>query len=131
MHLTTPYWLYIIPAFILLGLVWKRAQIFKPLRLVTLTLATFILTQPTIQKKQDSLDLWVLLDRSESTEGLIAQNFQEWDKLLRQNQTRKDTLRYIDYAAEVVEQIPNSETAKYTGNKKLTRTALALSLIHI
>ena len=126
MHLTTPYWLYIIPAFILLGLVWKRAQIFKPLRLVTLTLATFILTQPTIQKKQDSLDLWVLLDRSESTEGLIAQNFQEWDKLLRQNQTRKDTLRYIDYAAEVVEQIPNSETAKYTGNKKLTRTALAL-----
>ncbi len=126
MIFTNPHWLYIIPALLLLGLVWKRAQIFKPIRLITIILASLILAQPTIQKQQDSLDLWVLLDRSESTEGLIAQNFQEWNKLLKQNQTRKDTLRYIDYAAEVVEQIPNSETANYTGNKKLTRTALAL-----
>ncbi|MGJ8655047.1 MAG: VWA domain-containing protein [Akkermansiaceae bacterium] len=126
MHFLNPHWLYIIPALLLLGLVWKRAQIFKPLRLIAVALTSLILAQPTIQKKQDTLDLWVLLDRSESTEGLIAQNFQEWDKLLKQNQSRKDTLRYIDYAAEVVEQIPNSETANYTGNKKLTRTALAL-----
>ncbi len=126
MHLINPQWLYIIPAFLLLGLVWKRIQIFKSLRLSAIILTALILAQPTIQKKQDSLDLWVLLDRSQSTEGLISQNFQEWDKLLKQNQSSKDNLRYIDYAAEVVEQIPNSETAVYTGNKNLTRTALAM-----
>ncbi|MFT5904935.1 MAG: hypothetical protein ACI9E1_000524 [Cryomorphaceae bacterium] len=126
MHFINPHWLYIIPAILLLGLVWKRVQILKPLRFITIILTALILAQPTIQQKQDSLDLWVLLDRSDSTEGLISQNLQEWDKLLKQKQSRKDNLRYIDYAAEVVEQIPNSETAIYTGNKKLTRTALAL-----
>ena len=126
MHFINPYWLYIIPAFLLLGLVWKRAQFFKPLRIIAMLLTALILAQPTFQKQQDSLDLWVLLDRSDSTEDLISQNFQEWDKLLKEGQSRNDTLRYIDYAAEVVEQIPNSETANYTGNKKLTRSALAL-----
>lgn len=126
MQFLTPYWLYLIPAVLLLGLVWKRIQIFKPLRLIAIILTTLILAQPSIQKKQDSLDLWVLLDRSESTEGLISQNFQEWDKLLKQNQSRKDQLRYMDYAADVVEQVPNSETSIYTGNKNLTRTALAI-----
>ncbi len=126
MHFIHPHWLYIIPAFLLIGVVWKRAQFFKPLRIIAALLLVLILAQPTFQKQQDSLDLWVLLDRSESTEGLITQNFQEWDKLLKEGQSRNDTLRYIDYAAEVVEQIPNSETANYTGNRKLTRTALAL-----
>ena len=126
MHFIAPQWFYIIPAFLLLGLVWKRAQIFKPLRIIAILLASLILVQPTFQKQQDSLDLWVLLDRSESTEGLIGRNIQEWDKLLKEGQSRDDQLRYIDYAAEVVEQIPNTETANYTGNKKLTRSALAL-----
>ena len=126
MHFISPYWLYIIPALLLLGLVWKRAQLFKPLRIASILLSTLILAQPTFKTQQDSLDLWVLLDRSESTEGLISQNFQEWDKLLKEGQSRNDQLRYIDYAAEVVEQIPNSETASYTGNRKLTRSALAL-----
>lgn len=126
MHFITPHWLYIIPAFILLGLVWKQAQLFKPLRITALAITALILAQPTIQKKQNSLDLWVLLDRSESTEGLISQNLQEWNKLLRQNQSSNDKLHYLDFAAEVVEQIPNSETATYSGNKTLTRTSLAL-----
>jgi len=126
MHIENPYWLYIIPAIFLIGLVWKRASLFKPLRVSCLVLVAIILAQPRIQQKQDSLDLWVLLDRSDSTEGLIAKSFQEWDKLLKQEQTRNDSFHYIDYAAEVVEQIPNSETATYTGNTKLTRTALAL-----
>ena len=117
MHFIAPQWFYIIPAFLLLGLVWKRAQIFKPLRIIAILLASLILVQPTFQKQQDSLDLWVLLDRSESTEGLIGRNIQEWDKLLKEGQSRDDQLRYIDYAAEVVEQIPNTETANYTGNK--------------
>ena len=126
MQFLTPHWLYLIPAILLLGLVWKRIQIFKPLRVLTVVVIALIMAQPTIQKQQDSLDLWVLLDRSESTEGLVAQKLPEWDKLLREKQSRKDTLRYMDYAAEVVEQIENSETAVYTGNRKLTRTALAL-----
>lgn len=129
MQFLSPHWLYLIPAILLLGFVWRRLglfQPFRPIRALMLVMFGLIMAQPTIQKEQDSLELWVLLDRSDSTEGLIAQKLPEWDKLIKENQGRKDSLRYIDYAAEVVEQIENSETAVYTGNRKLTRTALAI-----
>lgn len=129
MQFISPQWLYLIPAILLLGLVWRRLELYQPLhllRILMIVLVGLIMAQPTVQKTQDSLELWVLLDRSDSTEGLISQKLPEWDKLLKEKQNRKDSLRYIDYAAEVVEQIENSETAVYTGNRKLTRTALAL-----
>ncbi len=129
MQFLSPHWLYLIPAILLLGFVWKVLGLFHPfrlLRVVMVVLFGLIMAQHTAQKVQDSLELWVLLDRSDSTEGLIAQKLPEWDKLLKENQGRKDSLRYIDYAAEVVEQIENTETAIYTGNRKLTRTPLAI-----
>ena len=126
MHFLAPYWFYLIPAVLLLGMVWKRIRLFQPLRILAVVLIATILAQPTIHKQQDSLELWVLLDRSDSTEGLVAKNLPEWKKLLREKQNRKDSLRFVDYAAEVVEQIEHSETAIYTGNRKLTRTALAI-----
>ena len=130
MHFITPQWLYLFPAVILLGLVWKRLRIWNFFRLAAVALLTLILAQPTFQTNQNALDLWVLLDRSDSTEDLVDKNIDEWKKLLIDSKpSRKDEIRYIDYAAEVVEQIEGSETADYTGNRKLTRTALALESI--
>ncbi|MBT8045265.1 MAG: VWA domain-containing protein, partial [Verrucomicrobiae bacterium] len=71
-----------------------------------------------------------LLDRSESTEDLVDKGLPEWKKLLeRSKPSRHDRIRFIDYASEVVEQKPGTETAVYTGSRKLTRTNLAIQNI--
>ncbi|MDQ8189615.1 vWA domain-containing protein [Roseibacillus persicicus] len=121
-----PEFLILFPALLVLGFVWKRLHLFQPLRLAILAVLTLLLANPRITKQQKALDFWVLLDRSESTEDLVDQSLPEWTELLEDSKpTRKDRLRYIDYAAEVIEQEQN-DRAVYTGSRKLTRTGLAI-----
>ena len=130
MSFSAPEWFFLIPVFILLGLIWRRLALWKPLRALLLLTLTVILVDPRIERQQDALDLWVVLDRSESTEDLIDKGLPEWKKLLEKSKpSRRDKLRFIDYAAEVVEQKPGTETAVFTGSRKLTRTNLALQNI--
>jgi len=130
MTFSAPEWFFLLPVFLLLGLLWKSLQLWKPLRVLALVTLTILLTDPRIDKQQDSLDLWVLLDRSESTEDLIDKGLPEWKKLLEKSKpSRHDQLHLIDYAAEVVEQKPGTETAVYTGSRKLSRTNLAIQNI--
>ena len=130
MHFSAPEWFFLLPIFLLLGLIAKRLELWRPLRIGIIIVTTFLLVDPRIQKQQDALDLWVLLDRSESTEDLIDKSLPEWKRLLEKAKpSRHDTLHFIDYAAEVVEQKPGTETAIYTGNRKLTRTNLAIQNI--
>ena len=130
MSFSAPEWFFLLPVFILLGLVWKSLELRSPLRILLVITLTFLLADPRIDKQQDALDLWVLLDRSESTEDLVDKGLPEWRKLLEQSKpSRNDKLRFIDYAAEVVEQKPGTETAVFTGSRKLTRTNLALQNI--
>lgn len=127
MTFTQPEWFFLLPLFVAVGLAWKSLRLWKPLRIAILAFGTLLLVDPQTDKRQDALELWVLLDRSESTDDLIDQGLPEWLKLLEQARTtRHDTLHLIDYASEVVEQKPGTETAVYTGNRKLTRTRLAL-----
>lgn len=119
-----------LPVFLLLGLIWKSLQLWKPLRVLFLIVITNLLVDPKISKQQDTLDLWVLLDRSESTEDLIDKGLPEWKNLLEKSKpSRHDRIHYIDYASEVVEQKPGTETAIYTGSRKLTRSNLAIQNI--
>ena len=130
MILSAPEWFFLLPVFLLLGLIWKSLQLWKPLRVLFLIVITNLLVDPKISKQQDALDLWVLLDRSESTEDLIDKGLPEWKNLLEKSKpSRHDRIHYIDYASEVVEQKPGTETAIYTGSRKLTRSNLAIQNI--
>lgn len=130
MILSAPEWFFMLPVFLLLGLIWKSLQLWKPLRVLFLIVITNLLVDPKISKQQDTLDLWVLLDRSESTEDLIDKGLPEWKNLLEKSKpSRRDRIHYIDYASEVVEQKPGTETAIYTGSRKLTRSNLAIQNI--
>ena len=130
MSFSAPEWFFLLPVFILLGLVWKSLQLWKPLRILLVITLTALLVDPRIDRQQNALDLWVMLDRSESTEDLIDKGLPEWRKLLESSKpSRRDRLRFIDYATEVVEQKPGTETAVFTGSRKFTRTNLALQNI--
>ncbi len=126
MSFASPEWFLLVPALLFVGWFWKSLRLWSPLRLLLLLLAAFALADPKINRQEDALDLWVLLDRSDSTEDLVDKGLPEWQRLLeRSKPSRKDRVVYHDYAAEIVEQ--GKDGATFTGSRKLTRTGLALS----
>lgn len=128
MRFVSPEYFLLIPCLALAAWLWRRPRLHSPLRAGILFLAVMILVDPRIQHQEDSLDLYVLLDRSDSTEDLIDRNLPEWQRLLEASKPgRKDTLHFINYAAEVAPL--GSDGSSFTGSKALTRTGLALSTI--
>lgn len=126
MNFAAPEWFLVLPAALVAGWFWRRLRLFSPLRLAILVLATLALAEPRIAGQQDRLDLWVLLDRSDSTEDLVDRGLPEWQRLLEDARpSGRDRLILHDYAAEIVEH--GADGTRFTGSRKLTRTALALS----
>jgi hypothetical protein len=128
MTFSTPEYFLLIPALALLGWFWRGLRLQSPLRMAILILAVIALAEPTIQQQRNSLDLYVLLDRSESTEDLIDKGLPEWTRLLENSKPgRHDTLHFINYASEVAEL--GADGSSFTGARRLTRTGLALQSI--
>jgi hypothetical protein len=128
MTFTSPEYFLLIPALALVGWFWRGLKLFSPLRAVLLLLAVIALTEPVIQHQQNSLDLYVLLDRSDSTEDLVDKGLPEWQRLLESSKpSRRDTLHFINYASEVAE--VGADGSSFTGSRKLTKSGLALQTI--
>ena len=128
MTFTSPEYLLLIPALALAGRFWPGFRLHAPLRALILIVAVVVLAEPRIHRQLNSLDLYVLLDRSDSTEDLIDKGLPEWQRLLEKAKPgRADTLHFINYAAEVAEL--GADGSSFTGSRKLTRTGLALSSI--
>ncbi len=128
MTLTSPEYFLLIPALALAGWFWRGLKLHAPLRALLFLLAVLALAEPVIRQQQNSLDLHVLLDRSDSTEDLIDKNLPEWQRLLEISKpSRRDTLRFVNYASEVAE--IGADGSSFTGSRKLTKTGLALQSI--
>jgi hypothetical protein len=126
MTFSSPEWFLLLPAALVAGWFWKTLRLFSPLRLAIVVLATLLLVDPRWERRDRALDLWVLLDRSDSTEDLVDQGLPEWRRLLeRSKPSRRDALHFHDYAAEIVEQ--GFDGPVFPGRTNLTRTGLALS----
>jgi hypothetical protein len=126
--LRSPEFLLLLPAFVLVGWFWRGLRLQSPLRAVILILATLLLTDPVIQHRQNALDLYVLLDRSDSTEDRIDKGLPEWSRLLEQAKPgRNDTLNFVNYASEIADL--GADGSSFTGSRKLTKTGLALQSI--
>ncbi len=124
----SPEWFFLIPVCLFIGWFWKSLRLWSPLRLVLVLLAAFGLADPKINVQEDALDLWVLLDRSDSTEDLVDKNFQEWERLLvKSKPSSRDKLTFFDYGAEIVKK--GDDGSSFTGSRKLTRSGLAMSHI--
>jgi hypothetical protein len=122
----SPEWFLIIPACLFAGWFWKSLRLWSPLRLILVLLAAFGLADPKVNMTEDAMDLFVLLDRSESTEDLVDKGLLEWEPLLdKAKPSRRDKMHLFDYGGEIVEH--GGDGASYTGSRKLTRTGLAIS----
>ena len=121
-----PAWLALLPVLALAGWVWRGLQLQRPLRAGFVVLAVLLLMRPQWQRFAGGMDLWVLLDRSASTESAVDQGLPEWRQLLESNKRhRNDRLHFVDYAGDVVPQESNAG-GPYTGSRSLTKTAQAV-----
>lgn len=120
----SPEWFLLIPVCIFAGWFWKSLRLWSPLRALLVLAAAFGLSDPKVNVTEDAMDLYVLFDRSDSTEDLVDKGQEEWKRLLEDSKpTRNDKIHYYNYAAEVVD----AEAQGVNLNRKLTRTGLAIS----
>lgn len=92
-----------------------------------LLLTVLVLTRPQWRSASDGLDLWVLVDRSESAGDVLHPLLPEWEMLLEKSRGSDDRLHFVDYAGGAVQrgaQIQSGST-DYTGSRSTTRTASA------
>ncbi len=124
----SPEWFILLPALAFLAWRWPGLGLRRPLRLAAALLAVWLLSNPRLPTRHGGLDLWVLLDRSDSTEDLVDRNLPEWRALLEKHRPgRRDALNFLDYAAEVVPAEADGATSLYASRRAATRTALAAS----
>ena len=126
--LNSPEWLLLIPALAFAGWRWRSLGLHRPRRALLLLAIVALLAEPRIASRRGGMDLWVLLDRSASTEDLVDRNLAEWRTLLEKARpSRRDTLHLLDFAAEVLPAEAGGGTSLYGSRRGQTRTALALS----
>ncbi|MDB6138557.1 MAG: hypothetical protein JWO94_1629 [Verrucomicrobiaceae bacterium] len=130
MRLLSPHWLLLLPLLFAAGWFWPRLGLFRPLRLFCLGFGVLLLIQPQMRFRSDGLDLWVLVDRSDSAKSLLGTRLAEWEQILDKSKGPKDHLNFVDYAAEagtrgaLLTAGPNA--TDYEGPTTATRTATAV-----
>ena len=101
MTLLSPQWLILIPAVLIFAWIFFRSIIFKPLRLIILTILLFCLSEPHTKQYKKGMDLYVLVDRSDSAEVYLEEKINEWEELLEKEKGPHDRIFYIDYGRDI------------------------------
>lgn len=132
MSFERPEWIALLPVLALAGWMWRGLAMHRPLRACILLISVLLLMGPRVSRFSGGMDLWVLLDRSDSVSGRVELGWPEWRQLLEQGKKHSsDRVRVVDFAADAVSQELNAG-GPFTGNRGLTRaghavrTALAL-----
>jgi hypothetical protein len=124
--LSSPQWLFLVPVLLVSGWYWKGLRLWQPLRALCLLFLVLVLADPRVNQTQRGMDLWALVDRSESAAALTERSFKEWDQLLKQSMpSRFDRIRWVNFSGEAVE-LSGAESTIVPGAANHTRTRLAI-----
>ncbi|MCC5843605.1 MAG: VWA domain-containing protein [Verrucomicrobia bacterium] len=104
---------------------FPKARLLKPLRLAVGLLWMLAWMAPHLPLQSRGLDLWVLVDRSDSARDLIEPRLPEMQTLLEQSRNREDRLIFVDFAEDVIQRDPLTATV-LSGFTDSTRLATAL-----
>ncbi|MFV0414838.1 MAG: hypothetical protein ACK5NG_00565, partial [Chthoniobacterales bacterium] len=124
MRFLSPEWLILIPVLIFIGWKWKTLELHRPLRILLLIIFLLLLIQPEIRHLGKGMDLWVLVDRSASTEEMMSQNLDEMEGLLQRSKPSENNIFFVDYAESSV--LRDEGTAGGSGSKNISDTAQAV-----
>ncbi|MEM9443814.1 MAG: VWA domain-containing protein [Verrucomicrobiota bacterium] len=126
-YLGEPQWLILILICMLAAWRWPFLKLHSPLRAAILLLGILSLGELRFGSKSDDMDLWVLIDRSDSVKATVQESFKEWKAILSDQQKVGDRLHFVDYAADV--RFLEQETEPFNNNSTETRTGLAIQTV--
>ncbi len=122
--LAAPEWLFLAPALVALAWRVKSLRLGEPLRAGLLTLLLLALCDPQIRVGGGGLDLWVLVDRSDSAATFSAAQAPEVAAILEKSRGRNDRVFYVDYAVDAQRRDQGDPVLR--GGSSRTNTASAL-----
>ncbi|MDF3058208.1 MAG: hypothetical protein K0R17_2423 [Rariglobus sp.] len=120
----SPEWFFLVPALIALG--WRRRgwRLHEPVRAAALILLVLALADPRLRIGGSGLDVWVLMDRSDSVAAQAASQAPEVAAILERAKRSEDRVFYIDYAVDAVRRDQGDPVLR--GGTQRTRTDVAL-----
>jgi hypothetical protein len=128
MILLSPQWLILLPTVLIFSWLFLRSSVFKITRLSILVLLIFCLTEPHVNQTEKGMDLYVLVDRSDSAENYLEERIAEWEELIRKGKGRNDRVFYVDYGLDVLARSGQNEREIIDGSETLTGEAIFKSL---
>jgi len=102
MRIASPEWLLLVPLLAAAAWFWRGLRLEKPLRALCLLLLVMLLARPQVRRASDGVDLWVLVDHSDSAKDLLHPRLAEWEAILDKSRGASDRLFFIDFASEAV-----------------------------
>lgn len=125
MKFASPEWFLLLPALLAVGWYWKSLRLHKPLRIACLLTLVVLLAQPQFRRFADGLDLWVLVDQSDSAKEQMEPRLPEWESILEKSRGSADRLHFVDYAGESVKRGAQLSSGPggtlYSGPRSTTR----------
>lgn len=97
-----PEFFFLLPLLALVAWKLPNFRLLSPLRLVLTLVLILALTHPILNKGGAQLDLWLLVDRSDSTNGLGASHWSEIHSILESHKKKDDRIRVVDFAQNAV-----------------------------
>lgn len=98
----SPEWFFLIPLLCVAGWKYKRLCLGSPLRFLTLACLLLALSGPAFNKGGSGMDLWILIDRSNSTAGIPAAGAEEMQDILERHKRSGDRVHLVDFAQSAV-----------------------------
>ncbi len=121
----SPAWLALIPVFLLLSRHWSAAGLLRTWRWPVWLAGLVLFADPQLRVQDGSVELFVLMDNSDSVWEEVSRGRGEWLGLLEKSRPQSDRLRIVDFAAEVLIHDP-AEGRRYEGSRRETRLRLAI-----
>ncbi|GDX96059.1 VWA domain-containing protein [Planctomycetia bacterium] len=131
LRFVAPHWFLLLPALAAAGWYWRGLRLERPLRAACLLLAVIMLAEPRVRLQGDGLDLWVLVDQSESGWDDLAPRLQEMETILEKSRGVDDRIIHVDFADESQPRgalvRSGAAATEYAGRRSATRLASAIS----
>ena len=131
LQFVAPHWFLLLPALAAAGWYWRGLHLERPLRAACLLLAVIMLAEPRVRRQGDGLDLWVLVDQSESGWDDLAPRLQEMETILEKSRGVDDRIIHVDFADESQPRgalvRSGAAATEYAGRRSATRLSSAIS----
>lgn len=127
MTLTSPEWLFLIPLLAAVGWKWRFLRLHEPLRFMLLIVLIAALCGPVARLGNGDMDLWLLVDQSDSTAQKPAIATLEIIDILEGSKRAGDRIRVVDFGKDAV--IRERGDTVFRGGTSSTRIGRAIDYV--